>query len=51
MARDRRKNRAKKKMYAQEERLDKVNGSKIYDPTPYQAGEEIRKNQRGKKNE
>jgi len=51
MARDRRKNRAKKKMYAQEERLDKVNGSKIYDPTPYQAMEEIRKKQRGKKNE
>ena len=49
MARDRRKNRAKKKMYAQEERLDKVNGSKVYDPTPYQAVEEIRKNQRGEK--
>jgi len=49
MARDRRKNRAKKKIYAKEERLDKVNGSKIYDPTPYQAVEEIRKKQRGKK--
>ena len=51
MARDRRKNRAKKKMYAQEERLDKVNGSKVYDPAPYQAVEEIRKKQRGEKHE
>ena len=49
MARDRRKNRLKKKMHAQEEHLDKVNGSKVYDPTPYQAVEEIRKNQRGEK--
>ena len=49
MASDRRKNRAKKKMYAQEEHLDKVNGSKAYDTTPCQAVEEIRKKQRGKK--
>jgi tartrate dehydratase beta subunit/fumarate hydratase class I family protein len=48
MARDRRKNRLKKKMHAQEEHLDKVNGSKIYDPTPYQAVEEIQKNRGGK---
>ncbi len=49
MARDRRKSREKVKKAKREERLDKVNGSKIWDPTPYQAVENIRKKQKGRK--
>jgi len=43
VARERRKNRAKKKMYAKEERLDTRNAFGIKDPTPYEAVLRIRK--------
>ena len=51
MPKDRKKTRYNKWKGKQEEHLDKVNGSKVYDPTPYQAVEEIRKKQRGEKHE
>ena len=43
MSRDRKKNRAKKKMYATEERLGTRNAFGIKDPTPYEAVLRIRK--------
>jgi len=43
MARDRKKNREKKKMYAREERLETRNAFGIKDPTPYEAVLRIRK--------